>query len=166
MRVIFGDLWEQLDGFRVVTTNCSYNRLGHAVCGVGIAKQAATKYPGLKSALGKRLKETNRAPLVHVFPEWQIICFPTKRYWSDKSTLSLLRVGLHHLAKLADELVGPIYLPLLCCGYGELEEGDVIPVLEEFLDDRFVLVKRDASVVGKYPGSFVPSTRSDRSLGV
>ena len=163
MKTIIGDIWDQ-EGFRVIATNCSYNRLDHATVGVGTAKQAATKYPGLKSALGKRLKETNRAPLVHVFPEWQLICFPTKRYWSDRSSMALIHSGLRQLMELTDEYA-PIYLPLLGCGYGELSEEMVLPSLEKYLDDRFTLVRRDASVVSKYPSSFAPSIRNDRSLG-
>lgn len=164
MKIATGDLWN-FQGFRVIPTNCSYNRLIHATMGVGVSRQAADKYPGLKSALGKRLKETNRAPLVHVFPEWQLICFPTKRYWSDRSSMALIHSGLRQLAELAGEYA-PIYLPLLGCGYGELSEEMVLPSLEKYLDDRFTLVKRDASVVSKYPGSFAPSIRNDRSLGV
>lgn len=163
MKIISGDLWN-FEGTVVIPTNCSYNRLGQATMGRGTAFQAAQKYPGLKNALGKRLKQTNRAPDVHVFAEWKIVCFPVKRFWSDKASISMIRVGLRRLVELADELDLPIYLPLVGCGFGELSEEKILPLLMEFLDDRFILVKRGDHVANKYPKSFIPSIRNDRSL--
>ena len=163
MKVIEGDLWN-CSGWKIIPTNCSYNQqLMHATTGRGVALQAARKFPGLKPALGRKLRDTNRAPQIHVFSEWQLICLPTKRWWSDASSLSMIRAGLRRVAELADDLPSPIYLPLLGCGYGELNEEKVLPVLHEHLDDRFILVKRDETVKSRYPQSFTPSIRNDRS---
>lgn len=164
MKIVTGDLWD-FNGWRIVPTNLSYNNLGNAVTGRGVALQAAMEYPGLRRALGKKLRETNRAPYVHVFGEFGIICLPVKRRWNDGASMAMIRSGLQRLNELADELEPSIYLPLLGCGFGELTEAQVLPVLESFLDDRFVLVKRGRYVTEKYPRSFAPSIRSDRSLG-
>ena len=41
----------------------------------------------------------------------------------------------------------------------------VIPILKDYLDDRFVLVMRGKAVKDKYPASFLPAIRNDRSVG-
>lgn len=163
MKTITGDLWT-FEGWKIIPTNCSHNSLGQAVMGRGVAAQAAMKHRGLRNALGKKLKNTDRAPYIHVFSEWQVICLPVKRKWLDKADMGLIRAGLRRLTELADELSAPIYIPLLGCGFGELSEDQVLPFMEEYLDDRFVLVKRASFVEKKYPSSFVPSIRVDRSL--
>ena len=164
MKIIIGDLWE-CKGFKVIPANLSLNRIGQAVMGRGIAQQAAVRFSGLRTLLGKHIEETNNVPRLHIFGQWEIICFPVKRKWLDKADMNLIRSGLRKLKDLADKLPTPIYLPMIGCGFGELEEGDIIPILEEYLDDRFVLVMRDFSVKEKYPKSFRASVRNDTSLG-
>jgi hypothetical protein len=163
MQTVVGDLWS-FSGWKVVPTNTSYDRLERAVSGRGVALQAAIKYPGFRSRLGRLLKNTDRAAIVHVFPDLSLICLPVKRKWMDKASLTLIEAGVASLVEITDVTKEQIYLPLLGCGFGELDEQPVMGILNRYLNDNFTLVLRDASVLEKYPESFVGGIRRDRSL--
>lgn len=124
----------------------------------GIAKQAAEKYPWLPSRYGQVLKWTegnqNNYNLM-VEAKSKIICLPVKKKWSEKADITIIADSLRQLVPIMGG-GDRIYLPLLGCGYGELEPKDVMPLLEA-LDDRFTLVLRSDEVVKKYPASFKES---------
>lgn len=164
MKTIVGDLWD-CDGFKVIPVNLSINRMEQAIFGRGVAFQAASKFKGIRNVYGRHLKITDRSRDLYVFAEFQVICFPVKKFWNDKADLRMIRSGLTSLMGIADRIPGSIYLPTLGCGYGELQESVVIPILKDYLDDRFVLVMRGKAVKDKYPASFLPAIRNDRSVG-
>ncbi len=72
-----GDIWEYSGlSVIVITTNGSLTRDGRAVLGRGVARQAATKFPGLAVILGRLLTECGS----HVFDLGNdIVTFPGGR---------------------------------------------------------------------------------------
>jgi hypothetical protein len=146
MRTIHGDLWTPDAAWRLIPTNTCVRRDGTAVMGSGIALQAAQRYPDLPRELGAFLRHPIRgAPVAH-FPAYRLSCLPTKTDWRRPSDLDLIDRGLRQfladLPSLPETAPGPIALPLLGCGLGQLRSSDVLPLLHRLLDDRFVLVLR------------------------
>lgn len=64
MRVIKGDLWEEIAENQysavLIPTNGLWNRWGEAVMGAGVAFQAKTLYPGIEKILGNFLQHNAR----------------------------------------------------------------------------------------------------------
>jgi hypothetical protein len=148
MRIITGDLWTVPAVWRVIPTNTCVRRDGTAVMGAGIALQAARRHPDLPRELGAFLRRQPPgapAPAAH-FPAYRLSCLPTKTDWRLPSSLDLIERGLRQfladLPSLPEAAPGPIALPLLGCGLGQLHSSDVLPLLHRLLDDRFVLVLR------------------------
>lgn len=161
MRIITGDLWEQ-DGIKVIPTNLSVNGNGHVIMGRGVAKQATEKYPWVQRFYGEWIQK--HYDFIYQVPCAPLICVPVKEKWDDKAQLTIISNGLRQLSKTYSKL-SPIYLPLLGCGFGELDEQDVCPLMKTILrEDRFVLVLRDNTVKEKYPASFRRGARRDKSF--
>ena len=153
MRVVVGDLWTQPAIWRVIPTNLT------GVMGRGVARQARDRYPGLESAYKSACTRGEGA--VWTFPEMKfgVVCLAVKRHWRDRADITMISSGLESLR----HITAPTVLPLLGCGFGEL---DPLPVLVQIAasltTDNFVLVLPDANVVQTYPESFVPGSRRDR----
>ncbi len=112
--------------------------------GKGIALQAKQRYPELPRELGDVIKtQGNR---VHCDSSRGLLLFPTKYGWWEKSSLDLIETSTRELVDLFDNLISdyptPIYLVRLGCSNGQLDWKDVKPILEKYLDDRFVVVER------------------------
>jgi hypothetical protein len=165
MEVTTGDLWDFYDqGYHVVVpTNLMLRRDGMAVMGRGVAEQAVRRFPKLPSWYGAKLKEGVGFALFH---QERLVMFPVKEDWRDQADLTLIRgscIALRIAAKL-DGWEAPYALPLVGCGFGELPEAQVLPVLKEHLQHRcFTLVRRGADVKERYPHSFAPGARQDGS---
>jgi hypothetical protein len=144
MRIVTGDLWTVPAVWRVIPTNTCVRRDGNAVMGAGIALQAARRHPNLPRELGAFLRHPIPGALVAHFPAYRLSCLPTKTDWRRPSDLNLIDRGLRQfladLPSLPEAAAGPIALPLLGCGLGQLRSSDVLPLLHRLLDDRFVLV--------------------------
>lgn len=74
-------------------------------------------------------------------PEFKwIICFHTKRHWTDRSNIHDIRDGLIDLRSLLLEddcqsIIRSIAIPPLGCGLGGLKWKDVKPLIEQHLGD-------------------------------
>ncbi len=158
MRELTGNIWDLHDSghWIVITTNGNVKVNGEAVMGRGIALQAKKKYPALPQDLGKALMF--RSNKLWSWPEYRIITFPTKHNWRDRSDLQLIEKSCQELVGwleavkdfYADQLRMKIedgkthlYMVRPGCSNGGLDWADVKPVLERYLDDRFVVVERD-----------------------
>lgn len=114
-----------------------------AVMGAGVAKQAAQVWPELPKLLGQKLIALgNQVFVFRVNGNERVITFPTKEHWSRPSRLDLIEKSAQELANLATVLPREvaISLPRVGCGLGTLDWKDVKPILEKYLDDRFVVV--------------------------
>ena len=141
LKTIKGDLFEHLGAAPVViTTNGTVKKNGKANMGQGNAKQLSMKCPWASEKLGKMLQEKGNH--VHYLGE-MIISFPVEHTWLDLADLRLVEQSAIELKALADEMNWTvIYMPLPGCGGGGLSSKSVLPILEKYLDERFIIVDR------------------------
>ena len=140
MKEAVGNLWTYPAQARVITTNGAVRSDGRAVMGRGVALQAKTRYADIDLALGKLIRlEGNH---VHLIPcVVPIISFPVKRVWHEKADPKLITRSVEELAALVQRRGWrTIVLPRPGCGNGGLDWGDVKPLLERALDNRFIVV--------------------------
>lgn len=142
MRTVHADLWHQPeDRVVVITTNGKLFHDGSAVMGDGCGTEAAKRVPDLPMRLGRLLAQKGN----RVFDLGDgIVSFPVETSPSELCSINLIRRSALELRKLAD-LNGwtEIVLPPPGCGGEGLCAVEVRPLLEEILDDRFLLILRD-----------------------
>ncbi len=131
-----------------ITTNGIVKKNGCAVMGAGIAKQANMSFNGLALNLGGLLSQYGNRVYDMGFYEdsitgkWvRIITFPTKHHWKNNSDLKLIKASAEQLIDICDGRgITTCYLTRPGCALGGLDwEGQVKPLLESILDDRFVI---------------------------
>ena len=109
---------------------------------MGIALDAKLRFPHLPLWLGRELMLGGNTPKCnHLL---RVITFPTKYDWRWKADISLIEescVGLLEGMKMLD--LPELYMPRPGCGYGGLDWADVKPILEKYLDDRFIVVEKN-----------------------
>jgi len=155
MKEIIGDIWKfHAEGnWIVITTNGIVKSNGEAVMGKGIALQAKQRFPVLPKRLGELLKHGGN----HVYIMWGLglITLPTKNHWRDLSIPTLIERGCEELQSARHRIdrsqkdIGPgsrqletIYMVRPGCSNGGLDWKNVKPILEKYLDDRFVVVEK------------------------
>lgn len=132
-----------------VTTNGVIRKDGRAVMGKGIALEATKRFAFIANDLGLYLRKYGNRPfnmgkrvdmLTNKYVN--VITFPTKHDWHDRSDIELIRTSAMHLVNMADKFkFGTIYLPRPGCANGGLSwEQLVRPTIAPILDDRFVIV--------------------------
>lgn len=135
-----GDLWDFWDagGYVAITTNGSTVAKQRAVMGRGTALQAATRIPGLPARLGADIARWGNH--VRAYPDIRLFTYPVKHHWADPADPNLIARSAEELAQASFGLT--VYLPRPGCGAGtgRLSWRDVQPILEQRLDDRFVVV--------------------------
>ena len=144
MQEVKGNIWDYYykGNWIVITTNGNTKTNREAVMGKGIALQAAQRLPGLPLFLGGMLNDFGNK--VFRLDQWRIVTFPTKYNWWEKSSLDLIEVSTNELrlaTSFASGLQGKsIYLVRPGCSNGGLDWKDVKPILEKYLDDRYIVV--------------------------
>jgi hypothetical protein len=126
----------------VIPTNGFVKNDGECVMGRGLAKQAAIKFPSLPKELGDRLKEYGN--VIFTFHKYRIITFPVKHQWMEMANLELIEKSAKSLRDdifkyNLSGILTPVYLPKVGCGNGKLSWEKVKPILEKYLDDRFII---------------------------
>lgn len=143
MKERIGNIWDLIGVVDAicVTTNGMVKRDGTLVMGAGIAKDAAQRFPSISKNLGKLVKTNGNIP--HIGYETNgtsIVSFPTKEHWKCSSVIELIRKSCVHLEKMANEKNwSTIALPRPGVGLGQLKWNTVKPILEAYLDERFVV---------------------------
>lgn len=141
MKEIKGDIWDYHNkgSWIVITTNGTVRKDGACVMGRGVAKQAAVKFPRLPYSLGEHIKGIGNN--VCSFRDFRVVSFPVKHNWWEKADLNLISMSCQQLAEdyLGEE---PIYMVRPGCGNGRLNWKDVKPILQKYLDDRFIVVQK------------------------
>lgn len=151
-----GDLWTWNHEGRwvVVTTNIGWKKDGSNPMGAGVARAAAEHYPELPAWYGERCKKYGAKTAVAPYPQGKLFLFPTKPLneeqpwmsWQQDSSLELIRRSCKQLVKLVDIMsdgkyfITKVGLPLPGCGNGNLTPREVLPIITDILDDRFVLL--------------------------
>ena len=141
MKEIEGDLWDYYGkAIVVVTTNGLVSGKGEAVFGHGCARQAKERFPDLARKLGALLAEQGN----HVAClDDGIVSFPVEHTPYETPDKRLIERSARELASLADSQGWKtIVVPRPGCGGGGLEWKEVRPILEKYLDDRFLIITR------------------------
>ena len=74
--------------------------------------------------------------------ENKLITLPVKHNWREKADLRLIEESCGSLVHHVDNLhLLEVYMVRPGCGNGGLDWKDVKPILEKYLDDRFVMVQ-------------------------
>ena len=141
MKEITGNIWDYYDkgNWIVLTTNGTVRKDGACVMGRGVALQAKQRFPNLPFMLGSFISITGNKS--YWFRSYRIITFPVKHNWWEKAILGLIENSCNLLVKDFPANF-PIYMVRPGCGNGGLEWKDVKPVLEKYLDDRFIVVQK------------------------
>jgi hypothetical protein len=148
MKEIVGDIWEfhKRGNWIVIPTNGSLNSKGEAIMGKGLALQAKRRFPDIPKKLGETI--LTHGNVVSHAPKASLIFFPVKKRWYEKASLDLIEESTKRLKEAVDKADSEeiIYLPRVGCGIdtGKLNWTDVKPILDKYLDDRFVVVSRDS----------------------
>lgn len=158
---IVGDLFATEADATVITTNLTVTARHKAVMGRGVALQARDAFPGIDLRLGTHI--TLHGSAVGVI--WQIavagyhgpkapagvavnrlVAYPVKMHYRDKGDVKLIVQSAERLVRLTDrEGWERVAMPRPGCGSGRLSWEHVVkPLLAARLDDRFVIVERDA----------------------
>lgn len=143
MKEIIGNLFDY--SVIVIPTNGIVKADRRLVMGAGVAKEANDKFKDLDLILGKKVKE--RGNTVHVLDyefSTTIFSFPTKHHYKDNSDINLIEQSTKRLLTKVNYLeFNQIYLPKVGCGLGNLDWNEVKPLLERYLDDRFIVVSKE-----------------------
>lgn len=127
-----------------VTTNAEVKINGNAVMGRGCAEFVRDNFKGSDKKLGVYLKQYgNRVFRLgeHTYAgrPFQLVTFPTKNQWRDRSDLGLIRKSAQELRSLCDKFgYSRIYIPIPGCTNGYLRWSQVKEELRD-LDSRFVV---------------------------
>jgi hypothetical protein len=164
MKTLVGDIWElsTREDLIVVTVNVGWTRVGKAVMGRGIAREATRRWPKVAWSWGKVCQEhgAKAPPSLFATPgsKWckGLILFPTKPLnsrepwlsWRQDSSYELIEFWLPWLNNavelMAAEMppVARVLVPTLGCGCGNLDPDRMTMMLEEHLThERFVHVR-------------------------
>jgi len=143
---------EEVDAI-CITTNTSTKKNGKAVMGVGIARDAKDRFHGIDEDLGKIIREKGSVvcPIRNEkftfgknIKEISIVCFSTKFEWWEQSDIKLIESSVKKLVDLTNEMGWKkVILPRPGVGAGKLDwERSVKPLLEQYLDERFLVIKK------------------------
>jgi len=151
MKEITGNIWDyhRQGHWIVITTNGTVRNNGEAVMGRGVAREASEKFQKLSLELGNRIKGCNMAygewsqgNNLKVFYKYKIITFPVKYNWWERASLALIEKSCKELKEACHGNIDIKYMVRPGCGNGQLLWLDVKPILEKYLDDRFIIVER------------------------
>lgn len=161
MRVETGDLWDcHAKGFWVVVPSNAFG-----VSGRGVAAQARDKFP----EAAKWWRDASEYLSWGLWKRNHLFWLPVKRHWRNKADPALISMaldGLDHYRNEMEDAAPGCALPLLGAGFGELPNARARALIDDAeLSNFFTLVLRASEVRRRYPESFRPASRIDRSKG-
>jgi len=158
MKTRTGNIWDHHaeGGWIVIATNIGWKSDGTNPMGAGIAKAAADKYPDLPAWYGKKCKKHKADTAVLPYKPGKLFLFPTKPLadqpwmsWQQDASLALIQQSVKQLVWWLEifqrdgmKFIKPIGIPLVGCQNGNLKPKQVLPILNKYLDDHFVLFER------------------------
>ncbi len=146
-----GNMWDRfghVDWF-LITTNYVVNKVGLAVMGRGIAKEAADRIPSLRKDFGTKLKrwlddyqfvDPLAFPYVCTIGKYdgqKVGCFMVKYSWDEPARLELIEQSTQRLIEILDslEIIPLVALNFPGIGNGKLKREDVLPIIERLPDN-------------------------------
>lgn len=145
-----GDIFKSPAQVLTNTVNCV------GVMGKGVALEFKNRYPQMFGDYKSKCDEGKvkpGQPYLWEDDSVQILNFPTKRNWRDKSLLQDVEDGLKHLASSYEKMgIQSIAMPALGCGLGGLKWSEVQPLIVKYLGslqdlDVYVYEPKEASVI-------------------
>jgi hypothetical protein len=146
MKEVKGNIWDFYGrgNWVVITTNGTVKRNGACVVGRGITLEAKNRIENLDKILGKAIQAFgNQVFVLQSLCGAKIISFPVKHNWYEKADLDLIERSCKQLSFINENRNLTIYMPRPGCGNGRLDWNEVRPILEKYLDDRFVVVNNE-----------------------
>ena len=152
------DLWDYIgkaDYLVFVTTNGSRKQNGNAVMGRGCAKEAKDRFQNIAVVVGEELAKSQKVstekgeayrPPVMWLPQYKIGILPVKYNWYDKADLALIEDSIKNLKLMVNHFFPDknVVLPRPGCGAGGKDWlTQVKPILDKYLDGRFIVVNKD-----------------------
>ena len=146
MKVVKGNIWDywKQGHWIVIPTNGNIKKDDSAVMGRGLALQAKKYVPRIEYILGDWIKKFGNNVY---YADKNIISFPVKKNWWEMGDLKLIESSAKQLLELikriefnSGENFASIYLPKVGCGNGKLSWLEVELILDEYLDERFMVV--------------------------
>lgn len=126
-----------------ITTNGFVKNNGECVMGRGCAKTARDMYPGIAKALGRTIQKYGNRCFVMMQEPKVIITYVVKHNWMEDADTELIIKSAHEVVAIANKYgYKEIHIPRPGCGNGKLKWKDVKPLIENILDDRFVIVHK------------------------
>ena len=128
------------------TSNGMIKKDGRLVMGAGVAKQFRDTFLDLDQEAGTAVKKYGNICQVirrmfYLGNPLNIVAFPTKYNWRNKSDIKLIESSMFELMNMANNYGWKnVYLPApgISCG-GLSWENEVKPLLIKKLDDRFII---------------------------
>ena len=147
-REMKADLWsfhKKPETVVFITTNGTLKQSTDLVMGRGCAKEAYDRFPGISAVLGQAVKQYGNQ--VIYFADYELGILPVKTQWYLKADIKLIETSLKQLLALANAEQNKswksIVIPRPGCGNGGLVwESEVKPLLEKYLDERFIVVTK------------------------
>lgn len=167
IELIGEDLFDQIGQADAIciTTNCTVMTDGGNPMGGGCAGAASRRWPNMPYWYGRMLRKVGHVPVImgmefaespgelfasdwiydqdenHTF----IVMYPTMHKISEPASLALVARSATLLSEMADTNGWTrVVVPRPGAGLGGLDwESQVKPLLEEILDDRFVLIHKE-----------------------
>ena len=143
MKEVTGNIWTYYNQghWIVITTNSTIKTNGECVMGRGIALQVKKKFPEFPRVLAKHIEAFGNVPIKYHIR--QLITFPTKHNWWEKSDIQLIEESCKALVEIVTvSKIEEVYMVRPGCSNGGLEWSNVKLVIEPYLDDRFTIVER------------------------
>ena len=137
-----GNIWDYwIKGhYIVIPVNFFVKRNREAVMGRGLALEARNRFPRIPRRLGEAYLKDGMC--VKVFHDNRLFMFPVKHNWWEDASVTLIEESCKQLKILVGyfpDMPFPVYVPRVGTGNGKLEWSIVKPILEKYLDDRFVI---------------------------
>jgi len=118
-----GNLWDFWPEYVVaITTNGVLNKKGELVMGKGVALQCKQRFPEIPAILGSMVEYGGNNVY---YAGHNIMSFPTKHDWRNKSDIELIRRSAVHLQYLKMIYKWRIAMTKPGCGNGGLDWGIV-----------------------------------------
>ena len=143
MKVIKGNIWDynKKGHCIVIPTNGTIKNNGEAVMGCGLALQAKERFEQLARNIGEDISYTGNYIFAYDYGKAILLTFPVKNNWRDNADILLIKTSAKQLVSWGETYKDHIfYLPKIGCGAGNLNWEDVEPILDKYLDDRFIVV--------------------------
>ena len=143
MLEITGDLFDY--PVIVIPTNGIVKTDGRLVMGAGVALEAVKRFKDIDLFLGNKVTYEGNQCYLYTTTNTYVISFPTKNHYKDSRNLELIETSTKQLIILTNKLnFEKVYLPRVGCGLGNLDWiTEVKPLLQRYLDDRFIIVTKD-----------------------